>query len=49
MKTEVPKTRDRFISNPMVQLINPERKDDKVKRLRGYMHDKLDVNDIQGT
>jgi hypothetical protein len=45
MKQAVPKTRDRFVSNPFVQLVAPERK----QKVEGYIHDKLDISDIKGT
>jgi hypothetical protein len=45
----MPKTRDRFISNPFTQLVNPEAKAAKYQGNSNYKTDKLDISDIKGT
>lgn len=46
---QVPKTRDRFICNPLANLIQPNIKEKERVRNENYLHDKLDVSDIRGT
>lgn len=46
-KYEVPKTRDRFIHNPLANLIAPTISKKETTK-EGYKHDKLDVKDIDG-
>lgn len=43
----MPKTRDRFIHNPLANLLNPKIAD-KNETKQIYKHDKLDVSDIHG-
>ncbi len=46
---QVPKTRDRFTSNPLAQLLNPDIKKREVVKDQRFKHDKLDISDIAGT
>jgi hypothetical protein len=44
----VPRTRDRFVHNPLVQLLNPSITQAEENKRR-YHHDKLNIRDISGT